>query len=174
MGISDVFKPKYNKVDLNQKFFKGPVVFTDEEVAAINKNLQVFSDMAKASSEGEGEWVVTERVKDGIVAQGLSNYVDDLIKQARSGNYSDEQFIQIVKKAISAKTKAFRVFPLPFFLFEVACMLKSIGNKTATSVFRSFLESQERFKPDETDGIFLKAMQCNIDSAMEYALKEVG
>jgi hypothetical protein len=172
MGIFDIFKPK--QIDLNQKFFKDPVIFTDEELAAINKNIQVFSDMGKASPEGKGEWFVSKRSKDGIIAQGLSYYVDDLIRQARFGNYSDYQSIQIIKKAISAKTKAFRIFPLPFFLFELGCMLKSIGDKSTRSVFRSFSESQERFKPDEIDLIFLNAMHCNIDSAKAEAQKEVG
>lgn len=106
-------------------------------------------------------------IQRGTTAFALSNYAKEqvLISQMESQKENHER---LLKKAISSTTKAYSIYQLPIYFYDLACFLEMIGKIVESkSVFRDFLKKQRQFKPKQLDVLFLK--QRNIDDAIEDA-----
>jgi hypothetical protein len=91
MSIFDKFKRKPNTTR-QERSLSSLVEFTDEEMDAINRNLEMYSSISKAAeSDQEGELYVHPRVKDGMVAQGLYRYAEELVLRMRFQDHSDDE-----------------------------------------------------------------------------------
>jgi hypothetical protein len=155
------FRKKINLLGF-KKDKEGNLTFdlTEEEQQEVENTFKIF----------EGYYVHPDYVDDiqkGTTALALSNYAKEqvVISQMES---QKENRKRLLEKAISATTKAYSIYPLPIYLYDLACFLEMVG-KTVESkhAFRDFLKKQSEFKFKQLDVLFLKYR--DIDEAIEDA-----
>jgi hypothetical protein len=153
---------------------KTEVSFTDEEREAVQRTLELHAKLANADAPDGMEAVVPQKLKDGIVARGLTEYAADLTKEAKqSATHKDK--LRLVSAAINATVKAYNIHHLPVYLFYLAGMFEFIGQTTkATHYFRSFLEAQGNFQADKIDDVFLRQIGFDIQAAVTIATERIG
>jgi hypothetical protein len=170
MGIFDKFtsKPKPPK-----GYAAVNVTFTPEETEAISRNRQMYASIANADAPEGMKMIVPQKVVDGVSAQGLTGYVEDLMRELRNCD-SDAEMAVIMDKAIKATMKAYAIHNLPVYLFQVAGMFELTGDAAnATEFFRQFLRAQNEFKPDQVDVMFLNQTGFDIPKIVAMAKTKI-
>lgn len=151
------------------------VQFTDEEIEAINKNLETYRSFA---AEKGGELALVPKMRQALEAQGLFEYAMQLVARATNPNLSPDEIAIILDKAVKAQLKAHGLHDLPIFLFHTACTYELAGNAEKADIwFKNFLQLQSEFKPDKVDEINLKFLAglsgFDVAEAVEIARKKV-
>jgi tetratricopeptide (TPR) repeat protein len=151
MGLFDIFKFK-GKSQKDAKVSIS-VEFTDEEIEAINKNLDTYQSFA--AKDGK-QLVLAPKALEALKAQGIFEYAMQLIVATNDSNLSSNETVIILDKAVKAQLKACGLHDLPLYLFHVACTYELIGNIEKAEIwFKNFLRLQGEFKPDKVDEINL-------------------
>jgi hypothetical protein len=91
------------------------VEFTEEESEAITASLEQYAAIANADAPEGMTMYVHPKVKDGMMANALTEYVEDLIGALEECE-SDEEARTRVQKAIKAQTKAYAIHNLPVYV----------------------------------------------------------
>lgn len=121
MSIFDRFKPKsgvpHGPVEVN-------VQFTADENEAMNRAIERYATAANASAPEGMQMFVAPKVKDGIAAQGLAEYVEDLLRQGEDCG-SDAKIATMMDKAIKGQMKAYALHSLPIYLFQLAELVRA-------------------------------------------------
>lgn len=86
---------------------------TEEEIIEINKTF-VLLENYKAHPD------VADKMRAGLTAKGLANFASDRIMFAGSASQKDACASNI-QKAIAAIGKAYSYYPLPIYLYDMAC-----------------------------------------------------
>lgn len=141
------------------------VEFTEEESEAVDRTLKRY-----AASGGPG-FVVPQKVKDGMIARGLVEYVEGLIDSLSRLRSSDsEKAVTLMDKAVKALMKAYAIHNLPVYLFQIAGTFELLGDAgDARESFGLFLQVQNNFKPDQIDTLFLSQAGFDIPKIVAMA-----
>jgi len=145
---------------------KGNLTFrlTDEEQQAVEDAFKMF----------EGYEVRPDAIDDlqkATTAFALSNYARKqvIISQIKSQKKDREK---LLNKAIGAIAKAYSIYQLPIYIYDLACFMEMVGRMDkARHIFRDFLEKQSQFKPKQLDKSLLE--QRDIDEAIKDAKVKV-
>jgi hypothetical protein len=169
VSIFDRFaKPKPPK-----GYAKVTVQFTEEESEAMGRTLRRYAAVANAYAPEETEAIVPLKLKDGMAAQGLTEYVEDLMRQLRHSESIAEK-TSLMDKALKAQMKAYAIHNLPVYLFQVAGMFEFVGDTAnAKEFFQQFLRAQSDFKPDQIDTVFLKRTGFDMPKIVAMATEKV-
>src|SRR5436853_6569591 len=117
MSIFDKFtKPKPPK-----GYAAVNVTFTAEEQEVIQRALGRYAAIANAKAPEGMVAVVPHKVKNGMTAQGLTEYVENLMILLESEPIIAKQ-AAMLDKGIKAMMKAYAVHNLPIYLFQVVGM----------------------------------------------------
>lgn len=137
---------------------------TEEEKWEVDKMFGLLKDYYAPPS-------VADKLKQGLTARGLANYAADQIMNAELLSQSAEREISL-NKAIAAIGKAYSIYPLPIYLYDLACYfeLKDMRNE-AKEMYERFLTRQAEYKIEQLDQIFLG--DRNIDEAKVYASQKL-
>ncbi len=109
-----------------------------------------------------------------MTAQGLYYYAEDLLTVFGFEKASDEQAANQRHKAMIAKMKCLKMFPLPVLMYEVGVLLDALGTPEALKMFRSFLDAQSQFVPGEFDKLLLDTIKSDIAAATADARKRLS
>src|ERR1035437_5295921 len=168
MGIFDNFTSKPPKGYAEVK-----VEFTEEESKAVHRTLKRYASVFNADAPEGTEAIVPQKVKDCMTAQGLIEYVEDLMRTLRDCD-SDGEMASLMDKAIKAQMKAYAIHNLPVYLFQIAAMFERTGDAgNAKEFFRQFLQTQGNFKPDHIDTMFLSQTGFDIPQIVAMAREKV-
>jgi hypothetical protein len=138
-----------------------PIDFTEEETKAINRTLKRLADWAEANAPKGTHAVVAQRLKDGMIAMALIEYVGEVCVQQKACA-KDGEWIALMDKAITAQRKAYAIHGLPVYLFEIARLFDFVGDSyNARRFFAAFIKAQGRFKPDQVDTLLLRSLGCS-------------
>jgi hypothetical protein len=166
MSVFDRFKSKAN---LPKGYSEVKFEFTEEESEAINQTLEGYAAIANADTPDGMRTVVATKVKEVWKAQGLTEYVEDLMLRLQRCE-SDEEMALLLDKAIKAQMKAYAIHNLPIYLFQLAGMFELAGDATnAKDFFRHFLQAQSAFKPDQLDTIVQDQTGFDMPKVIEIA-----
>lgn len=137
---------------------------TEEEKLEVNKTFDFLKGYAVNPS-------VADKLKQGLTARGLANYAADQIINAELPSQSAERESSI-NKAVAAIGKAYSIYPLPIYLYDLACYfeLKNMHNE-AKRMFGLFLARQAEYKIDQLEQMFLG--ERNIDEAKAHASQQL-
>ena len=136
---------------------------TDEETLEVNKMFDLLKDYAVHPD-------VADKLQEGLTARGLANYAADQIMYA---GFRNENRDNCINKAIASIGKAYSIYQLPIYLYDLACYfeLKNMAADTR-KMYELFLVRQSEYKSDQLDHIFLG--ERNIDEAREQASQKLG
>jgi len=149
------------------------VEFTEDETNAVHRTLDRYASVFNSDAPEGMTAIVPQKVKDGMTAQGLIEYVEDLMRQLRDCD-SDDEMATLMDKAIKAQMKAYAVHNLPVYLFQVAGMFELVGDAdNAKEFFRQFLKAQSNFIPDNIDTMFLNQTDFDIPKIVAVAKEKV-
>lgn len=136
---------------------------TDEEKLEVNKMFELLEGYAVHSS-------VADKLQQGLTARGLANYAAD---QIMSSEFRNENRDKCINKAVASIGKAYSIYQLPIYLYDLACYFELKNMATdARKMYELFLVRQAEYKNDQLDHIFLG--ERNIDEARELASKKLG
>jgi hypothetical protein len=168
-------KPKSGSHE-GRRFAGEPVVFTDEERAAVQRNLDMYRSIMHAEAGKEaGKWAVHPRVMDGIVAQGLYYYAEELLKfHGGVDDATEADAASVLHKAMIAKMKCLKLFPLPILMYQIGFLMDALREPEAVAMFKSFLNAQSQFVPDEFDKIMFDTIQPDIPAALADAQERLS
>ena len=139
---------------------------TEEEKSAVQKQFDLFKRPGEIFVVKKE---VAEETNRGITAQALFHYATFQITLSGfdSNKNNRKEFID---KAIASIAKAYSFCPLPIFMYDLACFIEMSGRvEEAKGVFKSFLDLQKNFKPNQMQGIFLTTLGRDIDEAIKDA-----
>jgi len=144
-----------------------PIEFTEEENKAIDRFLKRMADWAQAHAPEGTHAFVPHKMKDGLVAMGLVEYVAALcVRQKACAEHAE--WIVLMDKAITAQRKAYAIHSLPFYLFEVARLFDFVGDSyNARRFFAAFTKAQASFKPDLVDALLLRSFTSLCNSVID-------
>jgi hypothetical protein len=108
-----------------------------------------------------------------MVAQGLYYYSTELLAPSPADDVSEADIADTIHKAMIAKMKCAKLFPLPILMYQVAVLMDALRKPEAETMFRSFLEAQPRFVPGEFDKLLLDTIQPDIVAATAQARKRL-
>lgn len=110
-----------------------------------------------------------DTLKQGLTARGLANYAADqfTIADLSSQKKNREEHI---RRAIASISKAYSIYQLPIYLYDMACFLEMAvnGHHEAMNTFKLFLKRQSEYKPGKLDGIIMQ------DRDIDYATKDAA
>jgi hypothetical protein len=140
------------------------IEFTADESEAISRTLERYATAFDADAPERTHMFVHPRVRDGMTAQGLAEYAEDLMREIQESD-SDKKITTLMDKAVKAQMKAYAVHNLPVYLFQLARMFEFAGDDAkAKEFFQYFLREQDEFIPDQTDNLFLNFLsQVGVD-----------
>jgi len=154
-----------------EKDNKGNLILslTDEEQISITKQFDLLK-----TDDGEEILVhsdAADELKRGWTSLGLFYYAKDQVLRCDFEQDKTKR-TEMIDKAIASITKAYSLFPLPIYLYDLAYFME-MNNKheLAKEVFKSFLQLQEEFKPTSIQNVFLN--ERDIDAAVEDAMTKV-
>lgn len=130
---------------------KGNLVFelTEEEHKEIEKAFKMF----------EGYMIHTNFVDDiqkATTAFALSSYAKKqvMMSEMESQRENRDKFLE---KAIAAITKAYSIYQLPIYIYDLACFVEMAGRiDAARNLFRDFLKKQLNFKLGNIDELLMR------------------
>jgi hypothetical protein len=140
------------------------VELTPDEHEAVKRNLARYRAIEEPRTDGSSYY--HPRAYQGMVAQGLWYYADDLLRTLPVDATRKSPVAEAVRKAMIARMKSLKVFPLPILLYEVAVLMDWLGEPDAGKMYSSFVQDQARFTPDEIEGVFLRAMRWDVYAAL--------
>lgn len=137
---------------------------TEEEKLEVNMTFDLLKGYAVHPS-------VADKLQQGLTARGLANYAADQVMKAGFPSQSAGRD-NYINKAIAAIGKAYSIYQLPIYLYDLACYfeLKDMGNE-AKKMYELFLARQAEYKSDQLDHIFLG--ERNIDEAKGHASQKL-
>jgi len=166
MSFFDKFKSKSN---VPEGYAEVNVTFTQEENEAIATSLQQYAAIANADAPEGSTMYVHPKVKVGMKAKALAEYVEDLMARLPYCE-SDQETASLMQKAIHAQAAAYAVHNLPVYLFQLAGMFEFSGDAAkAKDFFRNFLRANAEFRPDQVDTIFLAQSGFDLQEIVEVA-----
>jgi len=166
MGIFDKFKSK----SVPKSYLAVNVEFTEEEIEAIDLCRERFADIANADAPPRMKLFVQPKVKDAMIARGLTEYAEELLTMKLRECSSSEEAALLMDKAINAQMKAYTIHNLPAYLARVADLFELSGDAAeARKFFSNFLREEAKFKPDEIDTMFLDQPGFDIPKAIALA-----
>jgi tetratricopeptide (TPR) repeat protein len=171
VSIFDRFKPKSGDP---QGLAEVKVQFTADENEAINRTLERYATVANADAPEGMRMFVAPKVTNGMAAQGLAEYVEDLMRKSRNCD-SNAKIATLMDKAIKAQMKAYAVHNLPIYLFQLAELFEFAGDATkAREFYRHFLRAQDAFKPDQIDTLFVNQMGFDLPKVVMVSKEKVA
>jgi hypothetical protein len=147
------------------------LTLTDEEQAEVDG---FFRMMQGVSEETEpGAWYIHPEAHKGMTAWALIGYAQSQVRLVEMADKAVVDKELCFRKALAAATKAYSLHSLPIYMFDVGCMFEMLGETTsALNAFRSFLESQRKFKASDMDMISLR--QRDVEAAIREAEERVS
>lgn len=145
---------------------KGIYTFTltDEEQTEINKQFDLFKDFYVHPS-------AAERLRKGVMARGLTYYAQHQIMISGFEKQESDKKL-LIEKAMAAALKAYSLYPLPIYLYDLASFTEMARDVTAAKeAFKKYLNAQSSFKPDQIDKIFLQ--ERDVDEAIKDAKSKI-
>ncbi|SRR5712691_3448350 len=98
---------------------------------------------------------IADKLKHGITAKGLAYYAADQISTAGFASQKNSRE-ECVKKAIASISKAYSIYQLPIYIYDLACYLEMASRSDeAKNMFKMFLKRQADFRPEQLDKIIL-------------------
>ena len=140
---------------------------TEEEQVEINK---LFDELKDSRVHPD----FADKLTRGLTARGLANYMSDQIMMAKLSaagqKYSREDCI---KKAIASISKAYSIYSLPIYLYDLACCLEMManGHGEANTTLKLFLKRQSEYRSEQLDDIFLRGR--DVDDATKDAARKL-
>jgi hypothetical protein len=156
--IFNWFKPKSNAP---KGLVRLDVEFTDDENAAMSRAIERFDSVVTNADAPEGtRMFVPPKVRSAISAQGLTEYVADLLREIENYDFAATT-VKLMEKAVNAQAKAYALHNLPIYLFRLARMYEGAGNEAKSQEFSQlFQRAQDEFQPDQIDKIFLELIEA--------------
>ena len=115
---------------------------TDEEKYEVRGIFRTLDDF-KEEMQGTDRDVRPEAEK-AMTAWALVGYAKGLVERAESEGSNPADRDASLRKALAALAKAYIFHPLPIYMFDIGCLLETLGEKApALDAFNSFLEMQE-------------------------------
>jgi len=149
------------------------VEFTEEESTAVDRTLHRYASVFNSDAPEGMTAIVPQKAKDAMTAQGLIEYVEDLLRALRNCA-SDDEVVTLIDKALKAQMKAYAIHNLPVYLFQIAGMFELVGDAgNAKEFFQQFLQAQLTFKPDNIDTTFLNQINFDIPKSVAMAREKV-
>ncbi len=143
---------------------------TDEEEVEVNRLFEMLKDSCQET--GPGAWYIHPEAHKAMTAWALIGYAQSQVTLAElaDGQVVDRNLC--FRKALAAASKAYSLHSLPIYLFDMACILELLADTaSAQDAFRSFLESQHKFKPSDVDRITLE--NRDVDAAIRQANQRI-
>ena len=157
-------KPKFPGV---KRTAPGDFTFdiTEEEQQEINKLFDSLKDYRVHPD-------FADTLTRGLTARGLANYAADKIVVAElpsQQNIREEH----INKAIASISKAYSIYPLPIYLYDLArCLEMRINDDDKVrDTFKLFLKRQSEYKLGQLDEIFMGGW--NIEDATKDAAQKL-
>jgi hypothetical protein len=150
------------------------VTFTAEEQEVIERALSRYASIANEEAPEGMVAIVPDKLRDGMIAQGLSEYVENLMILLDSEPAIAKR-AELVDKGIRAMMKAYAVHNLPIYLFQTAGMFELLGDDANAKVlFGQFLKAENEFRPDELDRVFLNQMGFDFAKSVQLPERRLG
>lgn len=168
----EIFDRFTSKSSVPKGFAKVNVEFTDEEVEAINASMSEYAAIANADAPDGTKMYMHPKAKDALTARCLTEYVEGLMVQLQ--DCPADEVAALFDKAIKAQMKAYAIHNLPVYLYQIAGMFEFLGNGAkATEFFRLFLRTQDEFRPDQIDTVFLAQTGFDMPKVIELAKQKL-
>src|SRR5882672_1210547 len=120
------------------------VALTPDEQAAVQNALTMFQEYNGAPG-----------VPEAITARALYHYALELMSGATSAERSVQ--VRVLATAKVSMAKAYAIFPLPIFLYDLAGLESIAANHAkATDLYRAFLSTQSTFSPSPSATAILR------------------
>ena len=162
-------KPKLPGIELHAN---GQISFTltDEEEAEVNNFFRMLKDSSQESEQGT--LYIHPDTHKAMTAWALIGYAQrqvSLVELAHKGVVDKDLCL---RKALAAASKAYSLHSLPIYMFDMGCIFEMLGDAASAQVaFRSFLESQRKFKASDVDNITLR--QRDVEAAVMEAREKI-
>jgi len=157
MSFLDRFKSKCNATPEGLEEIK--VDFTADENQAMTHALDRYAAIATAHAPEGMRMFVPPKVRNAISAQGLTEYVEDLLREAQDST-SDATTSALLDEAVKAQMKAYACHNLPIYLSQLARIYELAGNAGKSNEFSQlFQRVQDEFMPDQIDAVFLEKIE---------------
>ena len=170
MSLFDRFKSKSN---VPEGYAEVKVEFTQEESEAVATSMEQYAAIANADAPEGTTMYVHPKVKEGMKAKALAEYVEDLMARLPLCG-SDQEAASLMRKAIHAQAAAYALHNLPVYLFQLAGMFDFSGDPDkAKDFFRNFLRANAEFKPYQIDTIFLNQSGFDMHEMVEVAKAKI-
>jgi len=110
-----------------------------------------------------------DEIKRCITAHGLYNHTN--IQISRWAYISNkENIVMYIDKAITSISKAYSIFPIPIYVYDLACLQEMSDNKDkAKDTFNVFLKLQSKFIPSRLQQIEVESQSIDIEEAIMQA-----
>ena len=115
-----------------------------------------------------------EEVENGFTACGLFDYARDELSRIKIDSYREgEKKEESIKNAITAILKAYHIYRLPIFLYDLGCCLEMIDMKSeAKNILKIFLDLQTSLKLTPlAKGFLVRCLEGNMLD-IETAIKD--
>lgn len=167
------FFSKKSKLPGVEQHPDGQVSFTltDEEQAEVDG---FFRTMRESSEKTEqGTLYIHPEAHKAMTAWALISYAESQVVLAEMSDKGAADKDLCFRKALAAASKAYSLHSLPIYMFDMGCMFEMLGDSAAASdAYRSFLEMQRKFKPNDVDGITLA--RRDVEAAVREAEERVS
>jgi hypothetical protein len=144
---------------------------TDEEEAEVNRFFRMLKDSSQETEQGK--WYIHPDAHKAMTAWALIGYAQSQVTLAEMADKGIVDRDLCFRKALAAASKAYSLHSLPVYLFDMGCIFEMLGETgSAQDAFKTFLESQRRFKPSDIDRITLR--QRDVDAAIREACQRIS
>lgn len=134
---------------------------TDDEQVEVNKIFDMFKGYSVHPD-------IAEKLQHGLIARGLADYASSQILYADIRKQDSKDYI---KKAIASIGKAYSIYQLPIYLFDLASYFELADMESdAKKTYSLFLRQQAAYKYDQLDNLFLQ--NRNINEAIAHAVQK--
>lgn len=125
------------------------VYLTEEEKQAIDDIFKMF--------EGYGiHRDYTDDFQKGTIAYALSMYAKEQVMKSETESKKENRKIML-DKAIAAIMKAYNIYDLPIYIYDMACFMEMADRiDISRNGFREFIKKESEYEPRHIDEAFLK------------------
>jgi len=121
--------------------------YTEEEQQEIKNTFKLFAEF-KVNPD------YADTLQKGITARALSNYSRE--QATVYAVESEDESRNFLYKAFAAIAKAYSIYQLPVYLYDLACLMELNKNVTeAKKTFEKFLHKQSEYAPQIIDEALL-------------------
>jgi hypothetical protein len=157
VSIFDRFKSKASATPKDLAEVK--VEFTADENEAMSRTLDRYAAIANVHAPQGMRMFVPPKVRNAMSAQGLTEYVEDLVHEVQDCT-SDTKSTTLLDKAVKAQMKAYAFHNLPIYLSQLTEIYELAGDAAKSNEFSQlFLRAQDKFAPDQIDTVFLEKIE---------------